>query len=104
MILKTLYLSLMQKLELNRTDLLALQRTHLANERTLLAWFRTFVVMLSSGFAIVKMAALEEILPLGFALLIASPVLLFFGILRFYYVKKQLRKYYTNDFQDAVEQ
>lgn len=95
---------MMQKIQLNRADLLALQRTYLANERTLLAWFRTFVVMLSSGFAIVKMTAFEEILPLGYALLVASPLLLLFGIIRFAYVKKQLRKFYTKDFQDAVEQ
>lgn len=93
----------MQKINLSRADLLAMQRTHLANERTLLAWFRTFVVMLSSGFAIVKMTVLEEILTMGYVLLLCSPIILIMGLFRFFYVRNRLQKFYTSDFQDAVE-
>ena len=86
----------MSKIELNKTDSLAIERTRLANERTFLAYFRTSIVFLSSGFAIVKIAALREIIDIGYFLMIIAPILLFIGIFRFFYVKKQLRKYYYN--------
>lgn len=84
----------MEKLVLSKTDELALERTRLANERTFLAYFRTFVVFMSSGFAILKISALEEIITLGYTLMAISPALLFIGIVRFFYVRKQLRKYF----------
>lgn len=84
----------MVKLELNRTDSLAIERTRLANERTFLAYFRTFIVFLSSGFAIIKMSVLQEISDIGYFLLIIAPILLIIGIIRFFYVKRKLKKYF----------
>lgn len=75
-------------------DLLAIERTRLANERTFLSYFRTSVVILSSGFAIMKLDVLEEISDLGIFLLFLGPAILVLGIVRFLYVKKQIRKYY----------
>ena len=83
-----------QKAQLSRTDALAIERTRLANERTFLAYFRTFIVFLSSGFAILKIEVLQEIRDVGYFLTILSPFLLFIGIARFLYVKRQIRKYY----------
>lgn len=83
--------------KLSNTDKLALERTKLANERTFLAYFRTFVVFASSGIAILKLSLFEEIRYLGYVLLIISPILLFTGILRFWYVKQKLSKYYYKD-------
>lgn len=82
---------------LSRTDGLAIERTRLANERTFLAYFRTFVVFLSSGFAILKIEILQEIRDVGYFLIILAPVLLLIGILRFLYVKRQIRKYYPRE-------
>ncbi len=82
------------KLEMNKTDLLAIVRTRLANERTFLAYFKTFIVFLSSGIAIIKINALQEISIIGYFLLIISPILLIIGISRFFIVKRQLKKYY----------
>ncbi len=79
---------------LNRTDALAIERTRLANERTFLAYFRTFIVFVSSGFAILKMEVLKEIIDIGYFLSILAPLLLLVGILRFFYVKRQIRKFY----------
>ncbi|NVJ47056.1 MAG: DUF202 domain-containing protein [Cytophagia bacterium] len=84
----------MEKLELSRTDELAIERTRLANERTFLAYFRTFIVFLSSGFAILKLSALEEILTVGYLLMVIAPLLFIMGLFRFLYVRKQIRKHY----------
>lgn len=83
-----------KKALLKRTDALAIERTRLANERTFLAYFRTFIVFLSSGFAILKMEVLQEIRDIGYFLTILAPLLLLVGIVRFFYVKRQVRKYY----------
>ena len=83
-----------KKDSLNRTDALAIERTRLANERTFLAYFRTFIVFVSSGFAILKMEVLKEIIDIGYFLSILAPLLLLVGILRFFYVKRQIRKFY----------
>jgi len=80
--------------ELITRDYLAIERTRLANERTFLSYFRTAVVLLSSGIAMVQLEMLEEISDLGFFLLLLGPAILVLGIIRFLYVKRQIKKYY----------
>ena len=80
--------------ELITRDYLAIERTRLANERTFLSYFRTAVVLLSSGIAMVQLEMLEEISDLGFFLLLLGPAILILGIIRFLYVKRQIKKYY----------
>ncbi len=75
-------------------DILAIERTRLANERTFLAYFRTSVVFLSAGFAILELAALEEIRPLGWFLLALSPVILTVGAGRLVYVRRHIKEFY----------
>ncbi|MCB0471717.1 MAG: DUF202 domain-containing protein [Flavobacteriaceae bacterium] len=87
----------MKNSKLILTDFLALERTRLANERTFLAYFRTFIVFLSSGLAILKLEQLHELKVIGYYLVSVAPVLLIIGVSRFYYVRRQLRKYYTMD-------
>lgn len=82
---------------LTRTDVLALERTRLANERTFLAYFRTFIVFLSSGFAILKLSLLSEIKIVGYFLTGIGPLILLIGLLRFVYVKRQIRKFYPEE-------
>ena len=79
------------------TDFLALQRTKLANERTFLAYFRTFAVLLSSGLAIIKIEILENLMGLGYFFLITSFVIIIIGVVRFLYVKRLLRKSFFID-------
>lgn len=84
----------MKELSISRSDSLAIERTKLANERTFLAYFRTFVVFVSSGFAVLKIAALKDIHDVGMFLLILGPVLFLIGMGRFFYVKWKLKKFY----------
>jgi putative membrane protein len=84
----------MEKVDLKRNDILAIDRTRLANERTFLAYFRTFIVFLSSGFAILKLPQLQEIAEIGYFLVILAPLLLLIGVVRFFYVKRHVERYY----------
>ena len=85
----------MENLILSLTDKLAIDRTKLANERTFLAYFRTFIVFLSSGFAI-KLDMLIEIRWIGIMLIIIAPMLFLIGLIRFLYVKRNIKKYYIS--------
>jgi putative membrane protein len=78
-------------------DWLAIDRTKLANERTFLAYFRSFIVIVSSGVAIIKIEFLEEIQNLGWLFVILGPILLIIGVIRFFYVKKHIKKLYDFD-------
>jgi len=81
-------------MELKTTDILAIERTRLANERTFLAYFRSTIVFLSSGAAIIKLDFLEEIKWMGFILLLVGPVFFCIGLVRFIYVKRKIKKFY----------
>ena len=84
----------MTKNDISRTDFLAMERTKLANERTFLAYFRSFVVMTSSGFAVLKLEMLQQLLTLGYFFIVAGIMMLIIGVVRFYYVKRKLAKYF----------
>lgn len=79
--------------EMNRTDWLALERTKLANDRTFLAYFRTFVVVLSSGFAIIKIEILQGLATLGYTFIITAILMLTLGTIRFFAVKRRMDKH-----------
>ncbi len=73
------------------TDVLAIDRTQLANERTLLAWVRTSLMMLASGVTLIKL--FEGVLYvelLGFALLPVSAVTVIYGVHRFIHMRGQI--------------
>ena len=76
-------------------DLLAIDRTKLANERPFLSYLSSFIVIVSSGIAIIKIDFLEEIQNLGWVFIFIGPALLVVGVLRFFYVRKKIEKYYT---------
>lgn len=83
------------KQKLPATDILALDRTRLANERTFLAYFRTFIVLVSSGLAALQLDALSEIKWIGWVLVVVGPIMLAIGIIRFFYVKRHLKKVFN---------
>jgi putative membrane protein len=72
-------------------DYLALDRTILANERTLLSYLRTFIGTFSAGIALVKLfdTVFTNITGLIFAA--ASPVFIVIGVIRFIQISKKLK-------------
>ena len=75
---------------LSLNEKLTVEMTHLSNERSLLAYFRTVVVFLSSGIAILKIELFKDLIFVAYILLGLSPILLIIGIVRFFQVKKTI--------------
>lgn len=78
------------------SEKLASLRTELANERTFLAYFRSFIVTLSSGLAILKLDVLSKLHTLGIILTIIAPIMLLLGLVRFFYTKRKMKKYHLD--------
>jgi len=76
-------------------DYLALERTRLANERTLFAYIRTSLYLVLAGIAFLQLQGFEKIKWLGYFSLAFSVIILGFGILKYYQLKKKLKKYYS---------
>jgi putative membrane protein len=77
-------------------DFLALERTRLANERTLFSYIRTSLYLLLGGIALFQLQGFERIKWLGYVSLALSVIFLFIGIIRFNHLKYKLKKYYFN--------
>lgn len=83
-----------KKEEITLRDHLAIERTKVANERTLLSYIRTTLYLILGGIAFLGMKDLEEVKGLGYFSLTLSIVVLFIGIVRFYQLKKHIKKMY----------
>ncbi len=75
-------------------DYLAMERTKLANERTLLSYIRSSLYLLLGGIAIIQLQGFESIKFLGFVSLGLTVILLVVGIYRYQKLNKQLKNYY----------
>ena len=75
-------------------DYLALQRTSLANERTLFSYIRTSLYLILAGFGLIKLEGFESLIWLGYTCFVLSVVIFFFGLYRYLNLKKHLKKYY----------
>jgi putative membrane protein len=75
-------------------DYLALERTKLANERTLLSYIRSSLYLLLGGVAIIQLEGLEGIKFIGYISLALTILLVIIGIYRFQKLNNQLRSYY----------
>ena len=71
---------------------MALERTKLANERTLLSYIRSSLLLLG-GIAIIQLEGFEGIKFIGYISLFLTILLLVIGIYRFQKLNKQLRAY-----------
>ena len=72
-------------------DHLALDRTVLANERTLLAYVRTTLGLLGGGVAVAHFIDDPWLTLLGWALALAAPAVMWIGIRRYQRVRAHLR-------------
>jgi len=77
---------------LNLSDRLAIERTHLANERTFLAFFRSAVFFLGTGISIIHINFFEDIPHLGWGFILLSPLMFLFGLFRLISVRRFIKK------------
>jgi putative membrane protein len=72
-------------------DYLALDRSVLANERTLLAYLRTFIGAFSAGMAIIKLFDSPVAGIIGNIFIVVSPLFVIFGVIRYVQVSRKLK-------------
>lgn len=84
-------------------DFLALERTRLANERTLFSYIRTSLYLFLGGIALFQITGFERIKWLGYVSLALSIIILIIGIFRFNHLKFKLKKYYLNIKNDEIQ-
>ena len=77
----------------NTNEILALERTKLANERTLLSYISASLYLLLGGLALLQLEEFESILWLGYVALVACVVFLVVGIFRFVILNRRLHKW-----------
>lgn len=77
-------------------DFLALERTTLANERTLFSYIRTSLYLTLGGIAILKVKNFETMNWMAYVLFSISLFLIVFGIIRYSILQKKLSKFYDS--------
>jgi len=83
------------KEEIILRDYLSLERTKLANERTLLSYIRTSLYLFLGGIAFLQIQGFNNIYWLGYLSIFFSLLFLVIGIFRFIQLKKRLKIYYA---------
>lgn len=74
-------------------DYLALERTRLANERTLFAYIRTSLYLLTAGLGIFEIESIQHLRMLAWVCVVVSAVLFVFGFYKYYQLRKYLNTY-----------
>lgn len=74
-------------------DLLALERTKLANERTLFSYIRTSLYLLTAGIGILQIDSISRLDGLAWICIVSGILLFFAGFARFRRMKKYLKSY-----------
>lgn len=75
-------------------DFLAMERTSLANERTLFSYIRASLYMLIAGVAITEYEGFTSFSWLSYVVFGLSLVLIFIGVIRYRRLKNKLETYY----------
>ncbi|WP_375578817.1 DUF202 domain-containing protein [Marivirga tractuosa] len=78
-------------------DFLALERTTLANERTLFAYIRTSLYLILGGIAFLKMESLQTVQWLAYLSFGISFLMIIYGLIRYFKLKRKLQKFYDED-------
>jgi len=84
---------------------LAIQRTHLANQATFLAFFRTSLYLFVAGLSTENVLKLEVNHPAVYALFGLSPLVFLFGVLQFFYQKRKIdqAEIHVGDYKEDYE-
>lgn len=77
-------------------DYLAIERTRLANERTLLSYIRSSLYLLLGGIAFFQLKDFPNFQYLGILSLVFSSIFFIIGVYRFMLLKKSLKKLFYN--------
>jgi putative membrane protein len=81
--------------ELILRDHLAADRTKMSNERTLLSYIRTFIMIIVSGITVIKVFPKNEtLIVIGAILIPISIALLGTGIYRYFRVREEIKELY----------
>ncbi len=76
---------------------LTIEMTYLSNERSILAYLRTFIVFISTGVAILNIEKFREYTFWGYLTIFIGIIILLFGIYRFFTVRKNIVKIVKDD-------
>lgn len=82
------------KEEIILRDYLAMERTKLANERTLLSYIRTSLYLLIGGIALLQLEGFDDLKIVGRLALVLTVIFLVIGIFRFLKLSRNLKNYY----------
>lgn len=77
-------------------DYLALERTTLANERTLFSFIRTSLYLLVGGIGLLKLKDFESLRWLGEVAIVLSVLLIIYGLIRYLMLRRKLHKFYED--------
>jgi len=72
-------------------DVLALERTRLANERTLLSYARTSLYLIVGGIALIKVEQFDNTKAIGIVVIVGSAFLFAFGIYRYVRLRQKIK-------------
>ncbi|MEO6346969.1 MAG: DUF202 domain-containing protein, partial [Aquaticitalea sp.] len=75
-------------------DYLAIERTRLANERTLLSYIKSSLYLLLGGITVLQLSNYRNLQYLGISALVFSAIFFLIGIYRFTILKKSLKRLY----------
>lgn len=86
----------------NTNEILALERTKLANERTLLSYIRSSLYLLVGGIALIQLKEYENLNWIGYLALIICVIFLTVGIFRYILLYRRLHKWNRILFADTI--
>ncbi|WP_226389645.1 DUF202 domain-containing protein [Penaeicola halotolerans] len=84
-------------------DYLALERTRLANERTLLSYIRTALYLLVGGLALIQIEGFENVKWIGIVCFVASAWTFVLGFVRFFKLRDRMVDFYQNPKDKSTE-
>ena len=76
-------------------DHLALERTRLSNERTLMSYIRSSLYLLIGGIALIQIEGYGDLLYVGYLSLLLCVLFVVVGFFRFMRLRDQLDRFYT---------
>ena len=83
-------------------DHLALVRTRLANESTLLSYIRSSLYLLIGGMALINVEGYGDLRWAGYVSLTLSGLFIIIGILRYHSLRLRLKRFYAGRSRPAV--